>query len=236
VRLAKYLAHCGVASRRRAEELIVSGKVSVGGHTVTDPAREVDESSGVEAQGRPVSPEPREVWIVNKPAGVVSTARDPGRRQAVVELVDSKRRLYPVGRLDADSTGLIVLTNDGELANLLTHPRYGVKRRYRVRVRRAASESQLRRLRRGVELEDGLTAPAGVRRVSPRVLEVTIAEGRNRQVRRMIEAVGNEVVELARIRYGSIDLGKLPEGKARRLRRPEVQRLWKDARAVEKST
>jgi 23S rRNA pseudouridine2605 synthase len=236
VRLAKYLAHCGVASRRHAEQLIASGKVSVGGRTVTDPAREVDESSGVEAQGRPVSPEPREVWIVNKPAGVVSTARDPGRRQAVVELVDSKRRLYPVGRLDADSTGLIVLTNDGELANLLTHPRYGVKRGYRVRLRRPASESQLRRLRRGVELEDGLTAPAGVRRVSPRVLEVTIAEGRNRQVRRMIEAVGNEVVRLARIRYGSIDLGKLPEGKARRLRRPEVQRLWKDARAVEKST
>jgi 23S rRNA pseudouridine2605 synthase len=236
VRLAKYLAHCGVASRRHAEELIASGKVSVGGRTVTDPAREVDESSGVEAQGRPVSPEPHEVWIVNKPAGVVSTARDPGRRQAVVELVDSKRRLYPVGRLDADSTGLIVLTNDGELANLLTHPRDGVKRGYRERLRRPASESQLRRLRRGVELEDGLTAPAGVRRVSPRVLEVTIAEGRNRQVRRMIEAVGNEVVKLARIRYGSIDLGKLPEGKARRLRRPEVQRLWKDARAVEKST
>jgi 23S rRNA pseudouridine2605 synthase len=236
VRLAKYLAHCGVASRRHAEELIASGKVSVGGRTVTDPAREVDESSGVEAQGRPVSPEPREVWIVNKPAGVVSTARDPGRRQAVVELVDSKRRLYPVGRLDADSTGLIMLTNDGELANLLTHPRYGVKRGYRVRLRRPASESQLRRLRRGVELEDGLTAPAGVRRVSPRVLEVTIAEGRNRQLRRMIEAVGNEVVKLARIRYGSIDLGKLPEGKARRLRRPEVQRLWKDARAVEELT
>ena len=236
MRLAKYLAHCGVASRRRAEELIASGKVSVGGRTVTDPAREVDESSGVEAQGRPVSPEPREVWIVNKPAGVVSTARDPGRRQAVVELVGSKRRLYPVGRLDADSTGLIMLTNDGELANLLTHPRYGVKRGYRVRLRRPASESQLRRLRRGVELEDGLTAPAGVRRVSPRVLEVTIAEGRNRQVRRMIEAVGNEVVKLARIRYGSIDLGKLPEGKARRLRRPEVQRLWKDARAVEELT
>ncbi len=235
MRLAKYLAHCGVASRRRAEELIASGKVSVGGRTVTDPAREVDESSGVEANGRPVTPEPREVWIVNKPAGVVSTAREPGRRQAVVELVDSKRRLYPVGRLDADSTGLIVLTNDGELANVLTHPRYGVKRGYRVRLRRPASESQLRRLRRGVELEDGRTAPAGVRRVSPRVLEVTISEGRNRQVRRMIEAVGNEVVKLARIRYGSIDLGELPEGKARRLRRPEVQRLWKDARAVEKS-
>jgi 23S rRNA pseudouridine2605 synthase len=235
MRLARYLAHCGVASRRRAEELIAAGRVSVGGKTVTDPARDVDESSGVEANGRPVTPEPREVWIVNKPAGVVSTAREPGRRQAVVELVDSKRRLYPVGRLDADSTGLILLTNDGELANRLTHPRYGVKRRYRVRLRRPASEPQVRRLRRGVELDDGLTAPAGVRRVSPRVLEVTIAEGRNRQVRRMIEAVGNEIVDLARIRFGSIDLGELPEGKARRLRHPEVQRLWKDARAVEKA-
>ena len=234
MRLARYLAHCGVASRRRAEQLIASGKVSVGGETVTDPARDVDESSGVEANGRPVTPEPREVWIVNKPTGVVSTARRQGRRQAVVELADSKRRLYPVGRLDADSTGLILLTNDGELANLLTHPRYGVKRSYQVRLRRPASEPQLGRLRRGVQLDDGLTAPAGVRRVSPRVLEVTIGEGRNRQVRRMIEAVGNEVVELARIRFGSIDLGGLPEGEARRLRGPEVQRLWKDARAVEK--
>ena len=235
MRLARYLAHCGVASRRRAEELIAAGRVSVGGQTVTDPARDVDESSGVEANGRPVTPEPREVWMVNKPAGVVSTAREPGRRQAVVELVDSKRRLYPVGRLDADSTGLILLTNDGELANLLTHPRYGVKRSYRVRLRRPATEAQVRRLGRGVELDDGPTAPAWVRRVSPRVLEVTIAEGRNRQVRRMIEAVGNEIVSLARIRFGSIDLGELPEGAARRLRHPEVQRLWKDARAVEKA-
>jgi 23S rRNA pseudouridine2605 synthase len=236
MRLARYLAHCGVASRRRAEELIASGRVSVAGRTVTDPARDVDESSGVEANGRPVTPEPREVWMVNKPAGVVSTAREPGRRQAVVELVDSKRRVYPVGRLDADSTGLILLTNDGELANRLTHPRYGVKRTYRVRLRRAASESQVRRLRRGVELDEGPTAPAAVRRMSPRVLEMTIGEGRNRQVRRMIEAVGNDVVGLTRIRFGRIELGELPEGKARRLRHPEIQRLWKDARAVEKST
>jgi 23S rRNA pseudouridine2605 synthase len=234
VRLAKYLAHCGVTSRRRAEELIAAGRVSVGGRTVTDPARDVDESSAVEADGRPVAPEPREVWMVNKPAGITSTAREPGRRQAVVELVSSRRRLYPVGRLDADATGLILLTNDGELANRLTHPRYGVERRYRVRLRRAASEAQLRRLRRGVELEDGLTAPAGVRRVSPRVLELTITEGRNRQVRRMVEAVGNEVVRLARIRFGPIHLGELPEGRARKLHPPEVQRLWKDARADER--
>ena len=128
-----------------------------------------------------------------------------------------------MGRLDADSTGLILLTNDGELANRLTHPRYGVKRTYRVRLRRAANETQVRRLRRGVELDDGPTAPAGVRRVSPRVLELTITEGRNRQVRRMVEAVGNEVVKLARIRFGPISLGELPEGKARRLRRSRGQ-------------
>jgi 23S rRNA pseudouridine2605 synthase len=229
MRLAKYLAHCGVASRRRAEELIAAGRVTVAGERVTDPARDVDESSGVAMRGRPVRPEPREVWMLNKPAGVVSTAREPGRRRAVVELVDSSRRLYPVGRLDADSTGLILLTNDGELANRLTHPRFGVERTYKVRLRRPATESQLRRLRRGVELEDGPTAPAKARRTSSRVVEMTIAEGRNRQVRRMFEAVGNQVVALARIRFGPLALGELPEGKARRLRPPEVRRLWKDA-------
>jgi 23S rRNA pseudouridine2605 synthase len=229
MRLAKYLAHCGVASRRRAEELIAAGRVTVAGERVTDPARDVDESSGVAMRGRPVRPEPREVWMLNKPAGVVSTAREPGRRRAVVELVDSSRRLYPVGRLDADSTGLILLTNDGELANRLTHPRFGVERTYKVRLRRPATESQVRRLRRGVELEDGPTAPAKVRRTSSRVVEMTIAEGRNRQVRRMFEAVGNQVVALARIRFGPLALGELPEGKARRLRPPEVRRLWKDA-------
>jgi 23S rRNA pseudouridine2605 synthase len=233
MRLVKYLAHSGVASRRRAEELIAAGRVRVAGQPVADPARDVDETSAVEVDGHPVVPEPREVWIVNKPAGVVSTAREPGRRPAVVELVQSPRRLYPVGRLDADSTGLIVLTNDGELANRLTHPRYGVLRTYRVRLRGPAGEHQLRRLQNGVELDDGPTAPARVRVVSPRVIELTIGEGRNRQVRRMIEAVGNQVVALTRVRYGSLELGTLPQGRARRLRPPEVQRLWKDARADE---
>jgi len=229
MRLAKYLAHCGVASRRRAEELIAAGRVTVAGEKVTDPARDVDAGSGVAVNGRAVRPEPHEVWLLNKPAGVVSTAREPGRRPAVVDLVDSPRRLYPVGRLDADSTGLILLTNDGELANRLTHPRYGIERSYRVRLRRPASESQIRRLRRGVELDDGVTQPALVRRTSPRVIELTIAEGRNRQVRRMVEAVGNEVAGLKRIRFGPLGLGTLPEGKARKLRPPEVKRLWKDA-------
>jgi 23S rRNA pseudouridine2605 synthase len=229
VRLVKYLAHSGVASRRRAEQLIAGGQVTVGGTVVTDPAREVDESSEVEVDSRPVSPEPREVWMLNKPAGVVSTAREPGRRRAVTDLVPSKRRLYPVGRLDAESTGLILLTNDGELANRLTHPRYEVPRTYRARLKRVPSDADLRRLRRGVELDDGPTARAKVRRVSARVIELTIREGRNRQVRRMAEAVGNEVTSLERLRFASLRLGDLAEGEARRLRDSELRRLWQDA-------
>ena len=229
MRLAKYLAHSGVASRRRAEELVAAGRVRVGGEVVRDPARDVEHESGVEVDGRPVSPEPREVWVLNKPAGVTSTAREPGRRRAVTDLIDSPRRLYPVGRLDADSTGLIVLTNDGELANRLTHPRYEVPRTYRARLRRPPTDGDLRRLREGVELDDGPTAAARVRRISPRVIEITIREGRNRQVRRMAEAVGNEVVELRRTAFGPLRLGELREGEARRLRTAELRRLWKDA-------
>jgi 23S rRNA pseudouridine2605 synthase len=229
VRLAKYLAHAGVASRRTAEELIAAGKVRVGGEVVTDPARDVDEDTPVEVNGRSVSPEPREVWAVNKPAGVVSTAREPGRRRAVTDLVESKRRLYPVGRLDADSTGLILLTNDGELANRLTHARYRVPKSYRVRLARPPSERDLDRLRRGVRLEDGQTAPAQVARTAERDIEITIREGRKRQVRRMIEAVGNEVEALSRVRIGSLELGSLRRGEARRLEAGEVAALWEDS-------
>jgi 23S rRNA pseudouridine2605 synthase len=229
LRLAKYLAHAGVASRRSAEELIAAGRVRVGGVEVTDPARDVDDASGVEVDGRLVSPEPREVWAVNKPRGVVSTAREPGRRRAVTDLVDSERRLYPVGRLDADSTGLILLTNDGELANRLTHPRYGVPKTYLAELARPPSEEDLDRLRQGVRLEDGPTAPAEVERLDERRLELTIREGRKRQVRRMAAAIGNEVEELTRIRVGSLDLGDLRRGEARRLDRKEIDALWKDS-------
>jgi 23S rRNA pseudouridine2605 synthase len=229
VRLVKYLAHAGVASRRRAEELIAAGSVRVDGEVVTDPARGVDDYSAIEVSGRPVEPEPTEVWAVNKPAGVVSTAREPGRRRAVTELVDSERRLYPVGRLDADSTGLILLTNDGELANRLTHPRYGVPKTYRVRLSRPPADRDLDRLRNGVRLEDGPTAPAEVERTGEREIEVTIREGRKRQVRRMAEAVGNEVEALTRVRIGSLALAELGRGEARRLGEGEVARLWEDS-------
>jgi len=234
LRLAKYLAHSGVASRRRAEELIAAGRVTVGGAAVTDPARDVGEESGVEVDGRAVAPEPREIWMLNKPAGVISTAREPGRRPAVTDLVASNRRLYPVGRLDADSTGLLLLTNDGELANRLTHPRYEVSRTYRIRLRRSPGEAELRALRQGVMLDDGPTLPALVERRSPRVIDVTLREGRNRQVRRMAEAIGNEVVSLTRIRFASLELGRLGEGEARQLGTPELRRLWKDARLDER--
>jgi 23S rRNA pseudouridine2605 synthase len=226
VRLAKYLAHAGVSSRRSADQLIAAGKVSVGGEVVTDPALDVDDDSEVEVEGTRIRPEPREVWAVNKPRGVVSTAREPGKRRPVTQLVDSPRRLYPVGRLDADSTGLILLTNDGELANRLTHPRYGVPKTYLLELARPPSEADLDRLRKGVRLEDGPTAPAEVERLGERRVEITIREGRKRQVRRMVEAIGNEAEGLTRIRIGPLDLGDLRRGEARRLDRREIAALW----------
>jgi 23S rRNA pseudouridine2605 synthase len=209
--------------------MIEAGRVKVGGEVVTDPARDVDESSGVEVDGRSVEPEPREVWAVNKPVDVVSTASEPGKRRAVTELVGSERRLYPVGRLDADSTGLILLTNDGELANRLTHPRYEVPKTYRLELARPPSDRDLERLRGGVRLEDGPTAPAQVERLGQREIEVTIREGRKRQVRRMAEAIDNEATSLTRIRIGSLELGDLKGGQSRRLSDQEVAALWEDA-------
>ena len=232
MRLAKYLAHCGVGSRRGAERLISHGVVTVGGEVVRDPARDVDADSGVEVNGTPVLPEPHEVWALNKPLNVTSTAREPGRRRAVTDLVTSERRLYPVGRLDADSTGLILLTNDGELANRLTHPRFEVPKTYRAKLRGRIGDREIERLERGVKLDDGPTAPAKVKRLGPDEIEITIHEGRNRQVRRMLQKVGNEVRDLQRVGFASLQLGDLPAGKARPLTRSEVKRLWKDAGAV----
>ncbi len=228
MRLARYLAHSGAASRRAAEKLIVAGRVTVGGEVVRDPARDVDESSGVALDGRPLAPEPREVYALHKPAGVVSTAKDTHGRRTVTEFVPSERRLYPVGRLDADTTGLILLTNDGDLANTLTHPSFEVEKTYRARVEPApVPERALRTLREGVELDDGLTAPAGVRQLEPGLLEITLHEGRKRQVRRMCEAVGHRVKTLERVAFGPLRLEKLPEGEFRRLTPAEVERLRK---------
>jgi 23S rRNA pseudouridine2605 synthase len=226
MRLAKYLAHAGVASRRAAERLIADGRVSVDGAVATDPARDVGAEHDVRFDGRPVAAEPHAVYLLNKPAGVVSTAHDPQGRPTVVQLVPSPQRLYPVGRLDADTTGLILLTNDGELAHRLTHPSFEVPRTYRALVRHPpVKEPALRALREGIELEDGLTAPAKVRRLTADRLELTIHEGRKRQVRRMCEAVGHPVRALERVAFGPLRLGALEPGEHRRLTPAEVERL-----------
>ena len=227
MRLAKYLASAGVASRRAAEELVRAGRVTVGGELVTDPARDVGDADDVAVDGEPVRAEPqRVVYAVNKPAGVVSTARDPQGRPTVTSLVPDRLRLYPVGRLDIGTTGLILLTNDGELAYRMTHPRFEVEKTYRALVARPPiRERALKALREGVELEDGRSAPAKVRRTAADTLELTIHEGRKRQVKRMCEAVGHPVKRLERIRFGPLELGDLRPGAYRRLTAAEVQRL-----------
>jgi len=191
----------------------------------------VDENAGVAVDGEPVRPERRVVYAVNKPRGVVSTARDTHGRPTVVELLPAEaRRLYPVGRLDADSTGLLLLTNDGELANLLTHPRYGVEKVYRARVSPPrVHESSLRTLREGVELDDGPARATRVRSLAGGVIEIALGEGRKRQVRRMCEAVGHPVVRLVRTRIGPLTDTRLQPGQWRPLEPDEVAALARAA-------
>ena len=227
MRLAKFLAHAGVASRRAAEDIVRAGRVTVAGVLVTDPARDVDESSGVAVDGAPLKPaRERIVNAVHKPAGVVSTARDTHGRPTVVELAPpGAGRLYPVGRLDIDTTGLILLTNDGDLAQRLTHPSFQVPKTYRARVRGHVSQEDLKRLREGLELDDGRTGPARAKRLDDGEVELVITEGRKRQVRRMLEAVGHPVIELRRVAFGPLRLGALKPGAARRLTAKEVAEL-----------
>lgn len=237
MRLGKFVATAGVASRRASEDLVRAGRVSVNGETVTDPARNVQETDEVAVDGRRLSqPEQRVVYAVHKPVGVVSTARDPQRRPTVVSLVPASTRLYPVGRLDADSSGLILLTNDGELAHRLTHPSFEVPKTYVAEVSgRPVSEATLRALREGVDLEDGVTGPARVRRTAPNLLEITIQEGRNRQVRRMCQAVGHRVSRLERVAFGPLKLDDLPPGGYRRLTDTEVSALARAGKEARRS-
>ncbi len=227
MRLAKYLATAGVASRRAAETLVRDGRVTVDGVTVTDPARDVEPENAVQLDGASVSADSaRVVYALNKPAGVVSTARDPQGRPTVVSLLPSDVRLYPVGRLDIDTTGLLLLTNDGELAHRLTHPRFEVEKTYRAVVANApVRDSALKALESGVQLDEGRTAPAKVRRLAPDRLELTIHEGRKRQVKRMCELVGHPVKRLERIAFGPLQLGALKPGSYRLLSDPEIQAL-----------
>jgi 23S rRNA pseudouridine2605 synthase len=224
VRLNAYLARAGVASRRGADELIRAGRVRVNGQ-VAGLATFVEPSDRVELDGRPLAPEPLVYILLHKPAGVVTTASDPHGRRTVVELVDVPQRVVPVGRLDADTTGALLLTNDGPLAHRLAHPRYEVDKVYEAEVEGEPDDETLRRLSSGVELEDSVTAPATVRRLGPSRLELTLHEGRKHQVKRMCAAVGHPVRRLHRSGYAGLTLEGVPRGGWRELTAGEVAAL-----------
>ena len=232
IRLQKVLAGAGLGSRRACEELIAAGRVEVDGRRVTEQGMRVDpEQVQIRVDGTRVSARSDTVYLVlNKPLGVVSTMSDPEGRPCIGDyLVDRNQRLFHVGRLDTDTDGLILLTNDGDLANRLTHPRYEVPKSYRVRVWGApVSPRAVEALRAGVELDDGLTAPARVRKLAWDTIELTIREGRNRQVKRMCEHVGHRVRSLQRVAFGPLLLADLPEGGHRVLTAAEVQALSGD--------
>jgi 23S rRNA pseudouridine2605 synthase len=225
VRLNAYLARAGVASRRKADELIKAGRVTVNG----EPGQLntfVGKQDRVELDGKPLARQSLAYVLLHKPAGVVTTASDPHRRPTVVELVsDYAIRIVPVGRLDADTTGALLLTNDGELAHRLAHPRYEVEKVYEAEVEGDPGDDALRRLETGVELDDGLTAPARARRLGPGKVELVIHEGRKHQVKRMLEAVGHPVTRLHRSRYAGLTLKGLGPGDSRELTGAEVERL-----------
>jgi 23S rRNA pseudouridine2605 synthase len=225
-RLQKVLARTGIGSRRVCEELIADGRVTVNGE-VAELGRRVDaEADHVEVDGVPISVREGLVYyLLNKPAGVVTTASDPQGRRTVIELVPAEPRVFPVGRLDAETEGLLLLTNDGDLTHRLTHPSFGVEKEYLALVEGTPSPGALRRLREGIELEDGVTAPARASLDPPSSLTIVIHEGRNRQVRRMCDAIGHRVHRLVRVRIGPIADRQLRPGKWRELRQDEVRAL-----------
>jgi len=224
MRLNAFLARAGVASRRRADELIKAGRVTVNGepgqlNTV------VGAHDRVALDGAEVARRRLAYVLLHKPAGVVTTARDPQGRPTVVDLVGPEPRVVPVGRLDADTTGALLLTNDGQLAHRLAHPRYGVEKTYTADVEGDPAEDALRRLRDGVELEDGRTAPAGARRLGPGRVELVLHEGRKHQVKRMLAAVGHPVTRLHRSVYAGLTLDGLEPAESRQLEPLEVEQL-----------
>jgi 23S rRNA pseudouridine2605 synthase len=224
MRLNAYLARAGVASRRRADELIKAGRVTVNG----EPGRlntVVGAHDRVEVVGEEVARQRLAYVLLHKPAGVVTTARDPQGRPTVVGLVPHEPRVVPVGRLDVDTTGVLLLTNDGQLAHRLAHPRYGVEKTYVAEVERDPDEDALRRLREGIELEDGWTAPAGARRLGPGRVELVLHEGRKHQVKRMLSAVGYPVTRLHRSAYAGLTLEGLEPARWRELDADEVDQL-----------
>lgn len=231
MRLQKYMAECGVASRRRAEEMILEGKVAVNGVVIDQMGVQVEEGDEVRVEGKIIRPEGQKRYVMyHKPAGEVTTVSDPEGRAAVLDhFRDYPVRLYPVGRLDYDSEGLLLLTNDGALTERMLHPSHLVEKTYLARVTGHVTLESIRALRSGILLDDHKTAPAKARIIKEEtfatVVLVTIHEGRNRQVRRMFEEVGHRVLQLRRVRFGPLELGDLPRGQWRELTDEEIRRL-----------
>jgi pseudouridine synthase len=233
MRLNAWLARAGVASRRKADELIKDGRVTVNGEA-GQLNTFVQRTDDVRLDGQALAKQELAYVLLHKPAGVVTTASDPQGRPTVVELVRIPQRLFPVGRLDANTTGALVLTNDGALANRLMHPRYGTEKTYHATISRIPTPRSLAALASGVMLDDGPTAPAQVSLVrrAPPTVELVLHEGRNRQVRRMLEAIGHSVVHLHRPTYGGLGLGGLPVGEWRMLTPAEIEALRRSTRGT----
>lgn len=231
-RLQKVIARAGIASRRKSEDLIKGGHVKVNGKVVTELGTKVSPSDKVEVNQIPIEREEPVYYLLYKPRGVISSVKDDKGRKVVTDFFPHlKERIYPVGRLDYDTSGLIIMTNDGEFANLLMHPRGEIEKVYVVKTKGVPSKENLKKLEKGIKLEDGKTAPAKVKMLSfdkkkqTAIIEITIHEGRNRQVRRMFEAIGTEVIKLKRERYGTLNLAGLTAGDARELTPHEVKQL-----------
>ena len=235
IRLQKYLAEAGVASRRKCEELIAMGRVEVNGQVVTVPGTKINGEEMIKVDGRQIRQEQKKVYILlNKPVGYISTSKDQFSRKTVLDLIDAvKERIYPVGRLDYDTSGLIVLTNDGELANRLTHPKHEMQKVYRVMIDGSLKEEDIKSFQTGIAIEDYTTAPAKVKVIETTkkdsIIELTIHEGKNRQVRKMFETLGYAVLRLKRVAVGPIVIEGLEEGKWRYLSKKEIEALKKTA-------
>jgi len=236
MRIAKFLAHAGVCSRREAEKKILEGEVKVNGQLVKDLALQVDpEVDIIEYRNQVISAEPYIYILFYKPSGCLSTVEDPFKRKTVMDYFPHlDKRIYPVGRLDFDTSGLLILSNDGDFTNLMIHPRYKIEKTYQVRVQGSPEEEELKLLRRGIQLDDGITAPAKIKILKKSrgstVLEVIIHEGRKRQIKRMFSAIGHPVTELIRTGFGFLNLQGLKPGQYRFLRPEEIARLVKVAR------
>ena len=235
IRLQKYMAEAGIASRRKSEEMIAMGRVEVDGQVVTVPGTKITGKEVIKVDGRIIKQEQRKVYVLlNKPVGYISTAKDQFSRKTVLDLIDTvKERIYPVGRLDYDTSGLMLLTNDGELANRLTHPKHEMQKVYRAMIDGSLKEEDIKSFQDGIVIEDYTTAPAQVKIIEAAkkgsIIEVTIHEGRNRQVRKMFEALGHVVLRLKRVAIGPLSIDGLDEGKWRYLSKKEIEEVKKKA-------